>query len=258
MAWLLKKWWRHYILKHEPIAEVIWQDALTRLPFLRRLTPPEITLLRHWSTIFLHDKAINSAQGLIITEEMRVMIAVQACILILKLDLDYYRDWVEIIVYPGKFILDHEYIDENGIVHAVHMVASGESWFAGPVILSWEDITDTHNEQGYNVVIHEFAHKLDMLNGAANGFPPLHHEMDPRIWTAVFSEAFAAFCEQVEKEDAWIIDPYAATSPAEFFAVMSEAFFVKPCEIKQYFPEVYQQLAAFYYQDPAMGWTMWT
>lgn len=251
----LKKWWRHYILQHEPIAEAIWQDVLARLPFLGGLTPSDMMLLRQWATIFLHDKAINGAQGLIITETMRVMIAVQACLLILKLDLDYYRNWVEIIVYPGKFILDHEYTDENGIVHAVHGVASGESWLAGPVILSWEDVTDTDNGQGYNVAIHEFAHKLDMLNGAANGFPPLHVEMDAPEWTTVFSEAYASFCEQVDTEDAWVIDPYAATSPAEFFAVLSEAFFVKPYAIKQFFPRVYQQLAAFYRQDPAMRWS---
>lgn len=202
----------------------------------------------------MHDKKINGAQGFHVTEAMRVMIAVQACLLILKLDPDYYRDWIEIIVYPGKFILDHEYTDEHGIVHAVQMVASGESWLAGPVILSWEDVATTDNEQGYNVVIHEFAHKLDMLNGAANGFPPLPGKMDPHTWTAVFSDAYAAFCEQVDRENELVIDSYAATSPAEFFAVLSEAFFVRPRETKQHFPQVYQQLAAFYRQDPAVRW----
>lgn len=258
MIWSLKNWQRHAILRRESITEAIWQDVLARLRFLRGLTQPEIIQLRQWVTIFLHDKHINGAQGLTITEEMSVMIAAQACLLILKLDLDYYRNWLEIIVYPGKFILDHEYTDEHGIVHTVQMAASGESWLAGPVILSWEDVTDTDNKRGYNVVIHEFAHKLDMLNGAANGFPPLHGNMDARTWTAIFSEAFEVFCEQVEKEEALVIDPYAATSPAEFFAVLSEAFFVKPAEIKHYFPKVYQQLTAFYQQDPAARWSTWT
>ncbi len=254
MVWSLKNWWRQYILKHEPIAEISWQNALVQLHFLQGLTQSEFTLLRQWATIFLHNKNINGARGLIVTEEMRVMIAIQACILILKLDLDYYRNWLEIIVYPGKFILDYEYTDDIGIVHAVHMAASGESWLAGPVILSWEDVTDTNNKQGYNVVIHEFAHKLDMLNGTANGYPPLHRNMDPRAWTAVFSKAFDAFCEQVDKGEELAIDPYAATNPAEFFAVLSEAFFVKPCAIQQHFPQVYQQLSAFYRQNPAMRW----
>ncbi|SDY00283.1 zinc-dependent peptidase [Nitrosomonas sp. Nm33] len=254
MSWGLKNWWRQHILKHEPIAEISWQNALAQLHFLQGLTQSEIIQLRQWATIFLHDKKINGAQGLIVTEEIRVMIAAQACILILNLDLDYYRDWLEIIVYPGKFILDYEYTDELGIVHAVHMAASGESWLAGPVILSWEDVTDINNKQGHNVVIHEFAHKLDMLNGAANGFPPLHSNMDPHLWTAVFSKAFETFREQVDNEEELIIDPYAATSPAEFFAVLSEAFFVKPCATKQHFPQVYQQLSAFYRQNPAMRW----
>src|SRR5690606_33977526 len=139
--------------------------------------------------------------GFLVTEVVRVMIAVQACVLILRLDLDYYRNWVEIIVYPSQFILDHEYVDENGVVHAVHMAVSGESWLAGPIILSWEDVADTDNDQGYNVVIHEFAHKLDMLNGAANGFPPLHADMDPQEWTRVFSEAYATFCDRVDAEE---------------------------------------------------------
>ncbi|MCW5602464.1 M90 family metallopeptidase [Nitrosomonas sp.] len=247
----LKKWWQRHILKHEPITEAVWQNVLAQLHFLHRLTPSEVTLLRQRTTIFLHEKVINGAQGFLVTEAVRVMIAVQACILILRLDLDYYRNWVEIIVYPSQFILDHEYVDENGVVHAVHMAVSGESWLAGPIILSWEDVADIDNDQGYNVVIHEFAHKLDMLNGAANGFPPLHADMDPQEWTRVFSEAYATFCDRVDAGDTTIIDPYAATSPAEFFAVLSEAFFVKPCQIKLYFPDVYQQLVAFYRQDPA-------
>ncbi len=256
MIWCLKNWRRHYILRRKSIPEAIWRNVLAQLSFLRGLTQTEMIQLRQWTVLFLHEKKINGVQGLIVTEEMRVMIAVQACLLILKLDMDYYSDWVEVIVYPGRFILDHEYTDENGIVHAIHMVASGESWFAGPVILSWEDVTDTHNEQGHNLVIHEFAHKLDMQNGAANGFPALHEDMNPRQWTMVFSAAYEIFCQQVEQGNELVMDPYAAESPAEFFAVLSEVFFVRPYQIKQYFPEVYQQLVKFYRQDPAMRWAI--
>lgn len=254
MTWSLKHWRRHRLLQHASITDAVWQDVLARLHFLRGLTQSEITLLRQWVIIFLHDKQINGAQGQMVTEQMRVMIAAQACLLILQLDLDYYRDWLEIIVYPGKFILDLEYADEQGIVHTGRMIASGECWLNGPVILSWEDVANTDNKQGYNVVIHEFAHKLDMLNGAANGFPTLHHDMDPLAWTTTFAKAFEAFCEQVDRGGEWVIDPYAATSPAEFFAVLSEAFFVDPCKVKRHFPQVYQQLTAFYRQDPARRW----
>ena len=108
-----------------------------------------------------------------------VMIAAQACILILNLDLDYYDGWVEIIVYPGEFVRDYEYVDEDGVAHHAHEPASGESWLGGPVILSWEDAATAEPDAGYNVVIHEFAHKLDMLNGDANGFPPLACGYEP-------------------------------------------------------------------------------
>lgn len=251
MIWYPRNWWRRCILKRKSIPESVWQHIVTQLFFLQGLTRDELRQLRQWTTIFLHAKKINGVQDLVMTDEMRVMIAIQACLLILKLDPDYYDGWVEVIVYPGKFILDHEYIDENGIVHTGRRVASGESWLAGPVILSWEDVTNIHGERGYNVVIHEFAHKLDMLNGSANGFPPLHRDMDSRIWTATFSEAYAIFCEQVERGEVTAIDPYAAENPAEFFAVLSEVFFVRPHLTKQHFPEVYQQLAGFYRQDPA-------
>lgn len=251
MIWYPEKWRRRWILGHKPIPESIWQSVVDQLPFLQGLTRDEFRQLREWTTIFLHDKKINGVQGLVVTETMRVMIAVQACLLILKLDPEYYDDWVEVIVYPGKFILDHAYTDETGIVHTRRIVASGESWQAGPVILSWEDVVHVHHESGYNVVIHEFAHKLDMLNGSANGYPPLHSDMDPRIWAAVFSQAYEIFCRQVEQGEVTIMSPYAAEDPAEFFAVSSEVFFTRPYRVKQYFPEMYQQLARYYRQDPA-------
>lgn len=256
MIWHLKSWWRRYILKHELIPEAIWRDTLTRLYFLRGLTQTELEQLRQWTVLFLHEKKINGVQGLVLTEAMRVMIAVHACLLILKLDLDYYNNWVEVIVYPGKFILNHEYADENGIVHKVNMIASGESWLAGPVILSWEDVINIHNKHGYNVAIHEFSHKLDMLTGAANGFPTLHRSMNPQTWTEAFSQAYKYFCKQVAQGREMVIDSYAAESPAEFFAVLSEAFFVKPHSLRQHFPLVYKQLVDFYRQDPATRWVI--
>lgn len=251
MVWFLEKWRRRWILKRACIAESMWQAVIMRLPFLHGLSEDELNRLRQWTTIFLHDKKIHGVQGLVMTEEMRVTIAVQACLLILYLDPEYYDDWVEVIVYPGKFILDRAYRDDAGVVHTGRMVASGESWLAGPVILSWEDVVHAQHEEGYNVVIHEFAHKLDMLNGSANGYPPLHSNMDPRDWAAIFSRAYEIFCGQVERSEETGIHPYAAANPAEFFAVLSEVFFVKPHLLQQRFPEVYQQLVLYYRQNPA-------
>ena len=128
---------------------------------------------------------------------------------------------------------------------------SGESWLAGPVILSWEDAELRGGRTGYNVVLHEFAHKLDMLNGDANGFPPLHAGMDRAGWSAAFSAAYEDLRGRVERKEPTGIDPYAAEHPSEFFAVVSEAFFEKPDAVRGEYGEIYRQLAAFYRQDPA-------
>jgi Mlc titration factor MtfA (ptsG expression regulator) len=250
-----RAWYRRHILKKESIPDDIWQHAVTRLRFLRGLDAGELERLRQNATLFLHAKQISGAHGLIVTDEMHVLIAAQACILILNLDLDYYDGWVEIIVYPGEFIRNYEYVDEDGVVHHAAEAVSGESWLGGPLILSWEDASTTGAEVGYNVVIHEFAHKLDMLNGDANGFPPLHADMSRQAWSEAFSEAYAAFCRRVDADEAMEVDPYAAEDPAEFFAVMSEAFFEIPLAVKLHFPHVYEQLALFYRQDPAARWS---
>ncbi|MDN5753261.1 MAG: zinc-dependent peptidase [Nitrosospira sp.] len=258
MSWNFKTWYRHRILENESIPDDLWRETVARLRFLRGLSRVELKRLRECATLFLHAKQINGAHGLIITGEMHVMIAVQACVLILNLDLDYYDGWVEIIVYPGEFIRDYEYADEDGVVHRGREPLSGESWLGGPVILSWEDAAvaeaETKPDAGYNVVIHEFAHKLDMLNGDANGFPPLHADMSQQAWSETFSKAYADFCLNVDADEPTVIDPYAAESPAEFFAVMSEAFFETPLVVKLHFSAVYEQLALFYRQEPAQRW----
>ncbi|SOD42168.1 M90 family metallopeptidase [Nitrosovibrio sp. Nv4] len=246
-----KTWYRRRILKNDSIPDDVWQNAVARLRFLRNLSPIELARLRECAILFLHAKQISGAHGLIVTDEMHVLIAAQACILILNLDLDYYDGWVEIIVYPGEFIRDYEYVDEDGVVHLGSEPASGESWLGGPVILSWEDTAAAGTGVGYNVVIHEFAHKLDMLNGDANGFPPLHADMSRQAWSEAFSKAYADFCMSIDADEVTEVDSYAAENPAEFFAVMSEAFFETPLSVKLHFPLVYEQLALFYRQDPA-------
>jgi Mlc titration factor MtfA (ptsG expression regulator) len=178
-------------------------------------------------------------------------IAAQACMLILNLDLDYYRGWVEVIVYPDEFVVEYDYVDEDGIEHHVESPMTGESWLEGPVILSWADAELRGEDSGYNVVIHEFAHKLDMLNGDANGFPPLHPGMDREAWPRAFGAAYENFKARVERGEASAIDSYAAEHPAEFFAVLTEAFFETPGAVRAEYGEVYRQLAAFYRQDPA-------
>ena len=241
-------WRRTRILRRATLDEVQWLATLERYPFLSVLSQEDRARLRETVVLFLHQKSIQGAAGLEMRDEMRYAIAAQACMLILNLDLSYYRGWLEIIVYPDEFVTRYEFVDEDGIAHEVEEPISGESWLQGPVILSWRDARSAGG--GYNVVIHEFAHKLDMLNGDANGFPALHADMDRKTWTAAFTAAYEDFCRRVERDEWLPIDDYAAEDPAEFFAVLSEAFFETPHAVKLAYPEVYHQLSLFYRQDP--------
>jgi Mlc titration factor MtfA (ptsG expression regulator) len=249
--WSFRSFRRRRILRKASMDEELWRRVVRRFAFLRGLSREEIDRLRSWVILFLHEKKISAAGGLDLDERMRLSIALQACILILNLDLDYYRGWVDVVVYPDEFIPTIEYTDEAGVVHTVREPTSGESWESGPVILSWADVDWSWEEDGYNVVIHEFAHKLDMLGGEADGCPPLHRGMDAGTWARVFTRAYEDFCDRVDHGEDTLIDPYAADSPTEFFAVMSETFFLLPDAVKNEYPAVYDQLSAFYRQDPA-------
>jgi len=219
---------------------------------LHGLRAPERNRLRELSSLFLQEKAINGAGGLVVTDEMRIQVAAQACLLILNLDLDYYEGWHEVIVYPDSFIVQHEETDEAGVVHHRRRVLDGEAWGRGPVIISWEDARPRSlgRATGSNVIIHELAHKLDMLNGEANGMPPLHGTMNRQQWTDDFSQAFNQLTNQLEVFEGETIDPYAADSPGEFFSVTSEYFFQAPRILFQEYPKVYEELRSFYRQDP--------
>lgn len=247
-----RNWRRERIVRRARLDAPLWEEVIERYPFTRALDEAERARLRRWAILFLNEKSIVAAGGLVLTDEMRLSIAAQACMPILNLDLDYYRGWVEVIVYPGEFVAEFDYLDEAGVAHRVAEPMSGESWLAGPVILSWEDAAALRGGgHGYNVVIHEFAHKIDMLNGDANGFPPLHADMDRAEWSGAFSEAFEDLRRRVERGEPTGIDAYAAETPGEFFAVLSEAFFEVPQTVRAEYPRVYAQLAVFYRQDPA-------
>ena len=233
------------------LPESAWRAALARLPLLQGLSADELARLRQLALCFLRDKQLTPAGGLELTDRMRLVIALQACLPILNLDPDHYAGWVEVIVYPGQFVPEHEYTDEAGVVHVTRHAMAGEAWLQGPVVLSWADVAEAGGADGFNVVIHELTHKLDMLNGGADGFPPLHPDMSKQAWTRIFSAAYADFCARVDRGEDTPLDPYASETPGEFFAVMSEAFFEIPHVLKDSYPDVYGQLAAFYRQDPA-------
>ncbi len=257
----IKQWLRaRFVREVTLIDEALWVLATARYVFMGGLTAEENRRLRFIASTFLAQKHITGAADFVVTELMRVQIAAQASILVLELGAKLYAGWHEIIVYPGRFRPTREVMDEAGIVHTSDDALAGEAWLGGPVVLSYEDVMG--EVAGFNVVIHEFAHKLDMQNGDANGFPPLHKNMQRAQWQQVFTAAYLDFCERVDAADrrarrdggvaldALPIDPYASENPAEFFAVMSEAFFELPRAVYETYPAVYGQLKAFYRQDP--------
>ncbi|HVL37478.1 MAG TPA: M90 family metallopeptidase, partial [Burkholderiales bacterium] len=221
----------------------LWRRATAGLAFI-----PPSPRLRELAVVFLAEKEFAGAHGIEVTDEMRVAIAAQACLLVLALGLDWYRGWHGIVVYPGDFRVRRAEVDEAGVVHEWEDELAGEAMPGGPVVISWDAAA---HDRRMNVVIHEFAHKIDMLNGAADGLPPLHPEMDRSAWTHAFEDAYEGFCDAVDRgQDTWL-DPYAAEHPSEFFAVVSEAFFEHPRETARRYPDVYEQLRLFYRQDPA-------
>lgn len=249
LSWF-RRWREGRILRQSPYSEADWQQARSRLPLLNQLSHEEQTRLRRLAILFLHDKSLEGAGGLVVSTELQLVIALQACLPILNLGLDWYDGWVSVVIHPAGFQPVHTETDEYGVVHEVSHALSGESWERGPVVLSAEDSLGGGIVDGHNLVIHEFAHKLDMQNGVANGMPPLHSDMSAPQWSAAFSQAYADLQKRLEHGHASPIDPYAATAPAEFFAVLSELFFEKPRNINDHYPQVYRQLAQFYRQNP--------
>lgn len=268
------QWLRSFFQRGIPqIPHDMWQDCVDVLPFLRRLSVAEQTQLKTLCEQLLSEKTFTGAGGFTLSDEIAVRIAVQACLPVLHLTLRLYDDMAGIIVYPSEFVVPRTETDDAGVVHEWREPVSGEAIDAGgAVVLSWEDAQDSETP-GYNVVIHEFTHKIDMKSGAANGCPPFlpdyHGEIDPREWQSAFAAAyddFAGFLESEEEaspeeaalsDEEWLdslpLDPYAASHPAEFFAVASEAFFIRPAPLQAAYPEVFHLLERYYRQYPLAG-----
>jgi Mlc titration factor MtfA (ptsG expression regulator) len=229
--------------------EHAWGEVI-QAPVFDGLSAEEIARLRELAARLLADKSFSGAGGVEVDLGMATVIAAFAALPVLNLGYGWYEGWREIVVYPGEFLHDGEQMDEAGVVHHVRHARSGESWEGGPMVLSWQDVECSGMGEGYNVVIHEFAHKLDMKNGSANGRPPLHSGMKPEDWAHDLQSAYDDFCRHVDAGEDTLIDPYATDSPAEFFAVLSEYFFEAPDVLQESYPAVYGQLRHFYRQDP--------
>ncbi len=242
---------RRRILALHSIPDAVWHDVLRAVPSLAAMDGEPLARLRDLALLFLHEKSIEPAQGLELTDEMRVRIAALACRPVLELGLDHYDGFRSVIVYPGEFLVrNREHHDEAGVVHTADDLLSGEAWEQGPVVLSWHDVSTSGQGDGYDVVAHEFAHKLDALDGAVNGMPPLHRDQRPADWATAFQRAYDDFCVRVDTDENTWLDPYAAESPAEFFAVSVEMFFDVPRAFAAEYPALYEQLAAYFRQRP--------
>jgi Mlc titration factor MtfA (ptsG expression regulator) len=231
-----------------------WRRILRhRVPLMQRM-PVDLQLqLKKHIQVFLAEKDFVGCQGQAITDDVRVTIAAQACLLLLNRPTDYFPRLRQILVYPSAFTVAHDEVDDAGVVHQRHDARVGESWDQGQVILSWDDVRRgaAVAHDGWNVVIHEFAHQLDAEKGRTNGAPELHSARQYKQWSQVMQRHFDALQAAVDRGEHTFLDPYAASAPAEFFAVLSESFFEQPVGLKQAHPELYAELKAFYKVDPA-------
>lgn len=254
---MIAGWWRRrreaLTLERRAIPDDLWALTLARFPFIARRHDDDRQRLRELSTLFLADKEFAGMQGLEVDDGMAVAIAAQACLPILRLGLPAYDGFKGIVVHPDVVVARREVMDEDGVVHLYDEELSGEAMEGGPVMLSWRDVADAGDSAawGYNVVVHEFAHVLDMRDGAADGVPLLPDRAARAQWLAVLEPEWQAFCECVDAGEETLIDPYGAEAIDEFFAVSSELFFVDAPAMRRAHPALYELLAGYYRQDPA-------
>lgn len=257
LGWLAPQWWvarRRRKIRQQPFPAA-WRTILRRrVPLVRRL-PADLQLqLKQQMQVFIAEKSFLGCAGLTITDEMRVVIAAQACLLVLNRPTGLYPHLRQILVYPGAFAVQRTHTD--GVVQREErQTLLGESWAQGQVVLSWHDAQAgaATPGDGSNVVIHEFAHQLDQEKGQATGAPQRqqgNHQANPARWSQVFHAAYAKLQREAHVGEPGLLNHYGAQDPAEFFAVVSEVFFEQAAELKDYDPALYQELAGYYRVDP--------
>ena len=234
-----------------------WERHIqNNIQYYQHLNNKEKKRLQDLIQIFIAEKHWLGCNSLELTDEIRVMIAAHACLMILALPNDYYRNVKSIYVYPTTIFspessIGHFEVSTSPVEGPMPIL--GEAHHSGPVILVWDAVKreTRHPEHGHNVVYHEFAHKLDMLDDSADGTPPLTTPEEYQRWIEVCSKEYLELCDKVEHGKPTFFDRYAATNESEFFAVMTEHFFCKPEKMKRHHPKLYQVLQDFYRQDPA-------
>lgn len=251
-SWLKKRRRRQLLAAPFPPE---WQQYLERnVVHYRHLAPEEQTRLRDDLRIFLAEKHWEGCGGLTLTDEMKVTISALACLLTLNLEPGCYDRIQSILVYPGGYEAVTEDPDRPfGSTAPTGEAHLGEAWYRGPVILSWQEIRDDarHPSRGHNLVYHEFAHQLDMLDGTIDGTPPLRSREEYKRWHQVMTEEYNALVDASEHHRATLLDQYGTTNEGEFFAVATECFFDRPVQLARRHPRLYEVLRDYYRQDPA-------
>ena len=239
-------------IKAQPFKKQWRKIIQQRMPYFKQM-PTDLQLqLKEHIQVFITEKDFVGCNGVIITDEIRITVAAQACLLLLNRKTDYYPKLKTILVYPRAFVKQQQNIHANGVQHTQSIALAGESWAQGKVVLSWQDTLDGAQipDDGRNVVIHEFAHQLDQENGQANGAPILGKRQSYQAWSSVLSEQFERLKAQAKRGEPTLFDYYGTTNPAEFFAVASEVFFEQPTQFNQLHPRLYQQIKQYYHVDP--------
>ena len=237
---LWQEWRERRLLKRYAIDDLLWTTTVVRYPFLRILTLSDQRQLRKLSSLFLASKEFHGAHGFVVTDEIAVAVAAQACLPVLHVGLSGYDGFVGIVMHAAEVTVSREYEDEAGVVHQHLDELAGEAMEGGPMMLTWQALLEAELEQPspYNVVIHEFAHVLDMREGLSHRLPGLN-------------TTYEVFCQQVDAGLDTLIDPYGRESPEEFFAVCCETFFIAGREMRQTYPALYESLSHYFHQDPA-------
>jgi MtfA peptidase len=249
-------WWtqrRRRKLLAAPFPEA-WREVLRRnVAVWARLSVDERRRGEDYLRVFIPEKNWEGCNGLVVTAEMQVTIAAGVARLTLGLEGEFFEQVQTILVYPDVYVARDQVQAAPGVVLEGHSAREGEAWHRGPVILSWPDVlADARGESGgHNLVLHEFAHQLDMLNGGhADGVPPLTSAAQDQRWTTVVEREYERLCQNAAARHWTLLDPYGTKNKAEFFAVVTEAFFELPRELRAAHPELYEIFREFYQQDP--------
>lgn len=243
--------WRDKWIRNRPFPEQ-WQAIVARaLPPYSSLSEPEQDRLQQLIQLFIAKKRFYGCADLVVTDEIRVTVAAQACLLLLNKGWSVYPKLYSILVYPSAFKVSRQQHRADGTVALAENHLLGESWSNGKVILSWDDVTAGVSDftDGHNVVLHEFAHQLDGASGSTNGAPPLRHN-SYKSWASIFAENFKDLQLLSMQQKSTTMDKYGSTNPAEFFAVATETFFEKPEQLFLHRPELYEELSRYYQIDP--------